>query len=89
MGAAPSHSDYHLVAFGDYVVNRGFEIWEGAAKHDGHLFDALTTRRDSGWEFFSFNEVGRDELVDQTHVSLIEDFLHHSTKYRLVLFCWH
>jgi hypothetical protein len=31
------------------------------------------------WEFFAFNEVGRQELVGPNHVSPTEDFLHHLT----------
>jgi hypothetical protein len=79
MGASPGLTDYHLVAFGDNIVYRGFEVWEGAAQHGGQLFDALTITRYSGWEFFAFNEVGRQELVGPTHVSPIEDFLHQLT----------
>jgi hypothetical protein len=40
-------------------------------------FDALSIRRDAGWEFFVLNEVGRQEFVDPTRVSSIEDFFHH------------
>lgn len=43
------------------------------------LFDALTITRYPGWEFFAFNEVGRQELVGPTHVSPIEDFFHYLT----------
>jgi hypothetical protein len=39
---------------------------KGAAQHDRQLFDALTITRYSGWEFFAFKEVGRQELVGPT-----------------------
>ena len=79
MGAAPGLTNYHLIAFGDNIVYRGFEVWEGAAQHGGQLFDALTITRYSGWEFFAFHEVGRKKLVGQTDVSSIEKFLHELT----------
>ena len=79
MGAGPGLTDYHLVAFGDNIVDRGFEFWEGAAQPGGQLFDALTITRNAGWELFAFNEVGRQELVGPTHVSPIEDFLRYLT----------
>ena len=79
VGAPPSHTQYHLIAFGDHVVYRGFEIWECAAYGGSQLFDAFTTRRHSGGQFFVFNEVGRQELVGLTDVSPDEDFLHHVT----------
>jgi hypothetical protein len=86
VGAAPGLADYHFIAFGDNIVDRGFEIWEGAAQHSGQLFYTLTITRYSGREFFVFNEVVCHELVDLTHVSLIEDFLHHLTNERFILF---
>jgi len=80
MAAAPGLTGHHLVAFGDHIVDRGFEVREGAAEHVGQLFDALTARRYSGREFFVINEAGSQQLVDQTHVSPIEDFLDEATQ---------
>lgn len=31
MGASPSLADDHHVAFGDHTLDRGLEVWEGAA----------------------------------------------------------
>ena len=69
MGATPGATEYHLVVFGDNVVNGDFKVWEGAAKDGGKGFDGLTTRRESRWEFFVLNEVGRTQLIDQAYIS--------------------
>ena len=77
MGAFPGATNYyHLVSFGNHVVNRDLEVREGAAKYIGLLFEGFTTRRYTGWKFFVLNEIGRHQLIDRTNVSPIEDFLH-------------
>jgi hypothetical protein len=78
LGTVPGHLDDHLITFGDKIIDCGFEVRESAVKYGGELFDALRTRRYFGGEFFVLNEVGRNQLVDQTYVSLIEDFLDES-----------
>ena len=40
MGAVPGATRHHLVSFSDHILNREMEIGEGAAHHDGELFDA-------------------------------------------------
>lgn len=75
LGAAPGHADYHLVAFGEDVINCGFEIWEGAAQHDGQHFYALAVIRYAGWELFVVNEVGRRYFANDTDVSPVEELL--------------
>src|SRR4030043_384264 len=72
LGAAPGHADYHFVAFGEDVINCGFEIWEGTAQHGGQHFDAFAAIRYAGWELFAFNEVRRKYLADDTYVSPVE-----------------
>jgi hypothetical protein len=33
LGAIPGHAEYHLVVFGEDVINCGFEIWEKALRN--------------------------------------------------------
>ena len=75
VGAAPGATDHHLVAGGDRVVDCDLKVREGAAKFRGELFDGLTARRYTGREFFVLNEAGSKQLVDQTDISPIEDFV--------------
>jgi hypothetical protein len=44
LGAIPGHAEYHLVVFGEDVINCGFEIWEGAAQHGGQHVEILGLR---------------------------------------------